>query len=340
MRRYWYTAILCGSIVITVAVNAFAGWRSPGNETAAGVSGSKVSLVQAEMPAASGTAGTDGAGVVNGGEGDQKEAGRSSTGGERGQGVAMIETGSRSEAASKAGGADQGAAAGGSAAGQEASGNGSSKEQETTKNDGDTSQGTDEAQNGVSIADPDFSGALFIGDSRTVGLSEYGNLGQAKVFANSGMSVYNVLNVEVKFGDEGKKKLEAVLAERSYRTIYLMLGINELGYDYGRTVKQYRSVVNKIKEMEPGAVLVLQANLHVTKDKASKGTVFNNDKINAFNQAVAVIAQEAGCVYLDVNGLFDDPEGNLEAKYSTDGAHVLGKYYSVWSDWLRKKQPV
>ncbi len=38
----------------------------------------------------------------------------------------------------------------------------------------------------------DFSGVLFIGDSRTVGLSEYGDLGQAEVFADSGMSVFTL----------------------------------------------------------------------------------------------------------------------------------------------------
>ena len=46
---------------------------------------------------------------------------------------------------------------------------------------------------GISI-ETDFSEALFIGDSRTVGLYEYGNLGRAEVFANSGMSVFNLLN--------------------------------------------------------------------------------------------------------------------------------------------------
>ena len=36
--------------------------------------------------------------------------------------------------------------------------------------------------------------ALFIGDSRTVGLYEYGGLGNAEVFADSGMSIYKVFN--------------------------------------------------------------------------------------------------------------------------------------------------
>ncbi len=45
---------------------------------------------------------------------------------------------------------------------------------------------------------------LFIGDSRTVGLSEYGDLGNADVFADSGMSVFNLL-------DRKKKKALEVI---------------------------------------------------------------------------------------------------------------------------------
>lgn len=39
--------------------------------------------------------------------------------------------------------------------------------------------------------------------------------------------------------------------------------------------------------------------------------------------------------YIDVNSLFDDENGNLSMAYSTDGAHILGKYYSVWVEWIR-----
>ena len=37
--------------------------------------------------------------------------------------------------------------------------------------------------------------------------------------------------------------------------------------------------------------------------------------------------------------IFDDENGALKTTYSTDGSHVLGKYYSVWTDWLKGKSP-
>ena len=38
-----------------------------------------------------------------------------------------------------------------------------------------------------------------------------------------------------------------------------------------------------------------------------------------------------------INELFDDENGNLNADLSADGAHVLGKYYADWSDWILQK---
>lgn len=181
----------------------------------------------------------------------------------------------------------------------------------------------------------DFSDTLFIGDSRTVGLSEYGDLGQAVVFANSGMSVFNLLDTKVSLANGDKQKLDQVLSGRNFKTIYLMLGINELGYENHSIVSRYQVVVDWIREKQPEAALVLQANLHVTEEKSAKSDTYNNQKINSLNDAIRDIAEDTGCLYIDVNPIFDDGNGNLSAAYSTDGTHVLGKYYSVWVDWIR-----
>ena len=42
-----------------------------------------------------------------------------------------------------------------------------------------------------------FDDALFIGDSRTVGLCEYGTLKNADYFASTGMSVYKLWNEKI-----------------------------------------------------------------------------------------------------------------------------------------------
>ena len=183
----------------------------------------------------------------------------------------------------------------------------------------------------------DFSGVLFIGDSRTVGLSEYGNLGQAEVFASSGMSVFNLFDSQVKMKDQQKKTLEQVFSERQFDTIFFMLGINEMGYEYSAIVKGYQKAVDRVRELQPEAVLVLEANLHVTEEKSSKSPVYNNERIEALNQDIRKMAEAGGDHFIDVNEVFDDGKGNMASQFSSDGAHVLGKYYSVWVDWIRQQ---
>lgn len=181
----------------------------------------------------------------------------------------------------------------------------------------------------------DLSTSLFIGDSRTEGLKEYGGLSEAEFFANSGMSSFNLLSANLTLKDGSKKTLEELLSQRSYERIYLMLGINELGYPPSSVTKKYASIVDRIRQLQPQARIILEANLHVTKKKSDSDPVYGNGKIDALNQAIYQMAVEKGCGYIDVNSLFDDGQGNLDSKYSVDNAHIMGKYYTVWAEWLR-----
>lgn len=183
-----------------------------------------------------------------------------------------------------------------------------------------------------------FQEVLFVGDSRTVGLYEYGQMGEADVFANSGMTVFNLWDCETSFNNKGKKTLEQVLTENQYQVIHVMLGINELGYSMEQIVEKYRETVEKIQSMQPEAKVVLGANLHVTAENSSKSKIFNNQRINTLNFEIQNIGDELDCYYIDVNEIFDDTQGNLSKEYSTDGAHILGKYYADWVQWILDKE--
>ncbi len=181
-----------------------------------------------------------------------------------------------------------------------------------------------------------FDDALFIGDSRTVGLREYGNLGNAEVVADSGMNVYKIFEKEFVTVSGEKKQLETILAERQFGKVYLMLGINELGYDFDRTVSRYADLLAKIRGLQPEALIFLEANLHITGAKSEDSPIYTNENINRFNQAAEQMADGQSIFYLDVNELFDDENGNLAEEYTVDHAHVLGKYYTDWVDWILK----
>lgn len=179
-----------------------------------------------------------------------------------------------------------------------------------------------------------FDDALFIGDSRTVGLSEYGNLGNAEVAADTGMSVYKIFKKRFTLRSGEEKMLEELLAERQFGKIYIMLGINELGYDFEHTLGKYREMLSRIRELQPDAIFFLEANLHITKKKSENSDIYSNASIDRLNQAVGELADGETVFYLDVNELFDDGEGNLAEEYTADAAHILAKYYPDWTNWL------
>lgn len=100
---------------------------------------------------------------------------------------------------------------------------------------------TEQTQRELPQIPDDFYRCSFLSESRTVGLSEYGKLGNADVFADTGMSVYNVTKKALPAPDGEKHTLDERLQEKNYQIILLMLGINELGYD--RNVS-YKSTQN------------------------------------------------------------------------------------------------
>lgn len=179
-----------------------------------------------------------------------------------------------------------------------------------------------------------FDDALFIGDSRTVGLYEYGGLGNAEVFAHSGMSIYKVFNEEFELQSGEMTTLETALQTKKFGKVYIMLGINELGYDFAQTVERFSEAINLIRQLQPEALIFIQANLHITNKKSEESDLFNNTNINHFNQAVGELADGKQIFYLDVNPLYDDEEGGLSEEFTTDHAHILGKHYVEWVDFI------
>ena len=179
-----------------------------------------------------------------------------------------------------------------------------------------------------------FDDALFIGDSRTVGISEYGDLNNATFFANTGMSVYNVFEKNVSVPQVGKLKLEQLLTYKKFGKIYIMLGINELGYNQEKTLKKYKDLLKFIQEKQSNAIIYIEANLHVTAERSNKDKTINNININKINNEISQLADNEKIFFIDVNEKFDDENGNLSSNYTQDNVHIYAKYYKEWSDWL------
>ena len=177
-----------------------------------------------------------------------------------------------------------------------------------------------------------FDDALFIGDSRTVGLRDYTDLAEhADFYCETSLTIYKVLEESFK----GKGTILEALSKKNYGKIYLMVGINELGR--GTTedfMAKYTEVVDTLHELCPDAKIMIQGIMHVSEKKSSSDAIFNNSNINARNNAIATLADNVHFFYIDMNEAVCDENGNLNAEYTHDQIHSLGMYNDLWKQFL------
>ncbi len=172
-----------------------------------------------------------------------------------------------------------------------------------------------------------FDDALFIGDSRTVGIRDYGTLKNADYFCNVGLQAYQIDSTT-----ENGKTVWTFLNEKQYGKIYVMLGINEVGNDIEVTLSAYRKLIDGIKEVQPNALIFIQANLHVAS--FAETNVISNERINMLNSRLSELADNSKVFFIDANPVFDNEYGALPDDMTSDGIHFLAKYYTIWCDWL------
>lgn len=110
-----------------------------------------------------------------------------------------------------------------------------------------------------------FDDAVFIGDSRTEGLMLYGGLSNAAFYTHKGLMVNTIFTKEaVKDGDQ-KITIMKALEKHKFRKVYVMLGVNELGWVYEQVfIQRYGELVDELKRLQPDAVIYIQSIMPVS----------------------------------------------------------------------------
>lgn len=177
-----------------------------------------------------------------------------------------------------------------------------------------------------------FDDALFIGDSRTVGLRDYTDLSEhADFYCETSLTIQKILTENF----PGLGTIEEALAGKAYGKIYIMLGINELGLGTTENfMEKYTEVVDFLCEKAPQARIFVQGIMRVTGKKHHSDAIFNNNNINARNNAIATLADNEQIFYIDVNEVVCDEEGHLNMEYTYDQLHLLGMYNDLWKQFL------
>ena len=184
-----------------------------------------------------------------------------------------------------------------------------------------------------------FDHAVFLGDSRTEGLQLYSGLTHGDFFWKRGMTVFRVDSEEWTFEIDGEEltMIEA-LGKKQYDSVYIMIGVNELGYPVSSYERSLGIFIDKVITAQPDAVIYLQTMPPVNDQVAREnnlGSYISNDNINAFNEVIIHMAEEKRVVLLNTADVFRDKDGQLPADMTSDGCHFKYGKYSLWADYLR-----
>ncbi|MBR0171850.1 MAG: hypothetical protein IJQ21_03560 [Lachnospiraceae bacterium] len=185
---------------------------------------------------------------------------------------------------------------------------------------------------GAPADDAYYADALFIGDSRTVGLSQYvPGLDQYATFYSAvSLSVFNAMSAPIANVDGVMVSVDQALQVKQFNKIYIMVGINEIGYARDAWLAAYFDVIARIRELQPAATIYIQSIMHVSSAKEAAQPVFNNPEINARNEGLRTLANGDDIIYMDINYLLDDVNGALNAELTFDGVHLTAGAYDLW----------
>lgn len=191
------------------------------------------------------------------------------------------------------------------------------------------------------VSDDDyFCDALFLGDSRIVGLASYGRTEGATYYGRTSMSASTAFSAS-KTAETYKNSgnLEQFLTKLQFGKIYIMLGVNnEIGCSDKVVVKNFTNMLTKIRNLQPDAAIILISNFHVTAKKEQSSGTFTNAKVEHLNDILKTFADNKSIFYLDIENLYDIPgTGYMDPNCTRDGIHFYAKYYYKWRDAIEQK---
>ena len=187
-----------------------------------------------------------------------------------------------------------------------------------------------------------FSDAALLGDSLTVGFSDYSiTLGGALICGYTGVGPDAIVNRSaVKSSVRGEEVALDVLATAQPRKLYILLGTNTLTTvgAADRFLAYYGQMLDVLRQtLGEDCVIYVESIPPVRPEAAAEKPGLASDIIRSVNEQLALLAADKGCVYLDLWETLADGEGNLkEVLAAPDGVHFsAGNGYGAWVTYLR-----
>ena len=181
-----------------------------------------------------------------------------------------------------------------------------------------------------------FSDAAFMGNSLMDGFRLFSGLTTCDYYAATSMTVVGVDTKACITLDNGASgTLVDGLTQKPYGKIYILLGINEIGFEVQTFIDYYSTMLDTIIAAQPDCQIYIMGITPVSAAKSGSGEVFNMTRITEYNTALHQLAADKGCYYMDLVSALAGPDGFLPSSETTDGVHFSAKVYQTWLDYVR-----
>lgn len=194
-----------------------------------------------------------------------------------------------------------------------------------------------------------FNDCVFIGDSVSLKLKMYcagtGALGGAQFLTagslGSANALWEVSDQSVHPYYNGiKMKLEQSVPQTGAKKMYVMLGMNDIGY-YGidTAIANLTTLIDKIQATAGGIHVYIQSMTPI----AQSSTLLNPNglcpaNIQAYNQRLLALCQSRGWSFVDVASVMYNENGYLKDSYCSDlnsmGIHFTNDGCAAWVEYL------
>ena len=197
-----------------------------------------------------------------------------------------------------------------------------------------------------------FDDAVFIGDSVSLMLQYYcaatKALGNAQFLCAGSLSATNALwdvsSASVHPSYQGQKMLvEDGVAACGAKKVYIMLGVNNIGYGVDYAAKDMVTLIDRILAKCPDVTILVESVTPMASSSTIVTDSLNNSKIQQYNDKMQSICEERGWYFINVAESVKDQNGYLASAYCSDnnsmGIHFTNAACQVWVDYLKTHAP-
>lgn len=180
-----------------------------------------------------------------------------------------------------------------------------------------------------------MNNCIFLGDSRTVAMVNYGFVSDEAAFAQIGISHTAVEKATITNNAGRDYTLDSYLQSHDAQVVFVCYGVNGMnGLSEEKYESSYNNLVDHIIAKAPKSKIVLMSIWPVDDYGRYKNSV-QNSWIDKYNDFLYKMAEEKGLHYLNVSEILKGKNGQIKPEYDAgDGLHYKACAYTDILDYI------